>query len=45
MKKVLAVLILIAIMISGLGNGIQNSNANGYTDVPSALPAEPVPTG
>ena len=45
MKKVLAVLILVAIMIGSLGNGMQHSNANGYTDFQGALPAEPAPAG
>lgn len=41
MKKALAVLALVAIMILGLGKNGLVSFASSYTGVPGALPAEP----
>jgi len=41
MKKILAVLVLVAIMIASMGKGGFASMANYYTDVEGALPAQP----
>lgn len=41
MKKVLVVLALAVLMIASIGKGGFSSMANGYTDIPGALPALP----
>ena len=41
MKKVLAILVLAALMVASLGKGGVSSMANAYTDFEGALPALP----
>ncbi len=41
MKKILVLIALAALMIASMGNGGVSSMANGYTDIPGALPALP----
>jgi hypothetical protein len=41
MKKVIAILAVLTIMIGSLGMGAYSVSANYYEDIPDALPAEP----
>lgn len=41
MKKILAILVLMALMLASLGSGGTSSMANAYTEIDGALPALP----